>query len=137
MMSSAVLSASPTLLRQRPALMTRVDALVRVDGRRWDLRLKDGSLIQLPAIGEDQHHLADALGVERHDVSADEAGSRAAASIEALVAQLPLAQRLRDTVIRREELPQIARIAMGDYMIPCAPRPVSQAELLALLEAAW
>ena len=41
------------LLRQRPALMAKVDALVRVDGRRWDLRLKDGSLIQLPAIGAD------------------------------------------------------------------------------------
>lgn len=41
------------LLRQRPALMAKIDALVRVDGRRWDLRLKDGSLIQLPAIGED------------------------------------------------------------------------------------
>jgi cell division protein FtsQ len=41
------------LLRQRPALMARVDALVLVDGRRWDLRLKDGSLIQLPAIGAD------------------------------------------------------------------------------------
>jgi cell division protein FtsQ len=41
------------LLRQRPTLMARVDALVRVDGRRWDLRLKDGSLIQLPAIGAD------------------------------------------------------------------------------------
>jgi cell division protein FtsQ len=41
------------LLRQRPALMTRIDALIRVDGRRWDLRLKDGSLIQLPALGED------------------------------------------------------------------------------------
>jgi cell division protein FtsQ len=41
------------LMRQRPALMARADALVRVDGRRWDLRLKDGSLIQLPAIGAD------------------------------------------------------------------------------------
>ena len=41
------------LLRQHPGVMTRVDALVRVDGRRWDLRLKDGSLIQLPAIGAD------------------------------------------------------------------------------------
>jgi cell division protein FtsQ len=41
------------LLRQRPALMTRIDALIRVDGRRWDLRLKDGALIQLPALGED------------------------------------------------------------------------------------
>ena len=42
------------LLRQRLPLMQKVDALIRVDGRRWDLRLKDGSLIQLPAVGEDQ-----------------------------------------------------------------------------------
>ena len=41
------------LLRSRPQLMGRLEALVRVDGRRWDLRLKDGSLIQLPAVGED------------------------------------------------------------------------------------
>lgn len=41
------------LLAQRPRLMTRVDALVRVDERRWDLRLKDGSLIQLPAVDQD------------------------------------------------------------------------------------
>lgn len=37
------------LLSQRPRLMGKIDALVRVDERRWDLRLKDGSLIQLPA----------------------------------------------------------------------------------------
>lgn len=41
------------MLRARPKLMGLVDALIRVDGRRWDLRLKDGSLIQLPATGED------------------------------------------------------------------------------------
>ena len=41
------------LLSQRPALMGRVDALVRVDERRWDLRLKDGSLIQLPAVDQE------------------------------------------------------------------------------------
>ncbi len=41
------------LLRQRSGLMAKIDALIRVDGRRWDLRLKDGSLIQLPALGED------------------------------------------------------------------------------------
>ena len=35
-----------------PRLRDRLEALVRVDDRRWDLRLKDGSLIQLPAIGE-------------------------------------------------------------------------------------
>lgn len=41
------------LLRQRPRLMNRVDALVRVDGRRWDLRLRDGGLIQLPAVKQE------------------------------------------------------------------------------------
>jgi cell division protein FtsQ len=38
---------------QRPRLMERMEALVRVDNRRWDLRLKDGSLVQLPATGEE------------------------------------------------------------------------------------
>ncbi len=41
------------LLGQRPRLMTRIDALVRVDERRWDLRLRDGSLIQLPAVDQE------------------------------------------------------------------------------------
>jgi cell division protein FtsQ len=31
----------------------RLEALVRVDDRRWDLRLRDGAIIQLPAEGED------------------------------------------------------------------------------------
>jgi cell division protein FtsQ len=42
------------VIAQRPKLMSRMDALVRVDDRRWDLRMKDGSLIQLPASGEEQ-----------------------------------------------------------------------------------
>ena len=41
------------LLVQRPRLSSRVDAMVRVDERRWDLRLKDGSLIQLPAVDQE------------------------------------------------------------------------------------
>lgn len=44
------------LLRARPRLMDKLEALVRVDDRRWDLRTKDGALIQLPADGQ-----ADAL----------------------------------------------------------------------------
>ena len=42
------------IIAQRPELMGHMDALVRVDDRRWDLRMKDGSLIQLPAQGEEQ-----------------------------------------------------------------------------------
>jgi cell division protein FtsQ len=41
------------LVQTRPRLVARMEALVRVDGRRWDIRLKDGGLIQLPATGED------------------------------------------------------------------------------------
>ena len=41
------------LVRQRARLVSRLEALVRVDGRRWDLRLKDGSLVQLPAQNEE------------------------------------------------------------------------------------
>jgi cell division protein FtsQ len=40
-------------LRSRPQIMQRLEALVRVDGRRWDIRLNDGGLIQLPAQHED------------------------------------------------------------------------------------
>ncbi len=40
-------------LQARPRLTARLEAAVRVDARRWDLRLKDGSLIQLPAVGQD------------------------------------------------------------------------------------
>ena len=40
-------------LQARPRLMAKLEAAVRVDDRRWDLRLKDGGLIQLPAIGQD------------------------------------------------------------------------------------
>ena len=41
------------LLHARPKLMEQVEALVRVDRRRWDLRLRDGALIQLPALDEE------------------------------------------------------------------------------------
>jgi cell division protein FtsQ len=48
--------AAPAILpivRAHPQVMQHLDALVRVDERRWDLRMRDGSLIQLPASGED------------------------------------------------------------------------------------
>jgi cell division protein FtsQ len=41
------------LLRQRPRLASRLEAVIRVDERRWDLRLKDGSTILLPASDEE------------------------------------------------------------------------------------
>jgi cell division protein FtsQ len=48
-------SAGPilALVRSRPQLMHRLEALVRVDDRRWDIRMNDGGLIQLPAANEE------------------------------------------------------------------------------------
>ncbi|CAN5277560.1 hypothetical protein BH09PSE2_BH09PSE2_00360 [soil metagenome] len=50
--ATAAASVLPQIA-SRPRLAQRIDALVRVDGRRWDLRLKDGGLIQLPPGRED------------------------------------------------------------------------------------
>ncbi len=41
------------LLEAHPRLWSRTSALVRVDRRRWDIRLADGGVIVLPATGED------------------------------------------------------------------------------------
>jgi cell division protein FtsQ len=40
-------------LTARPTLMARLSALVRVDGRRWNLVLKDGGVVMLPAEDEE------------------------------------------------------------------------------------
>jgi len=42
------------LISSRPPLMERVYALVRVDTRRWDIVLKDNSVIKLPAINPER-----------------------------------------------------------------------------------
>ncbi|MBJ7448518.1 MAG: cell division protein FtsQ/DivIB [Brevundimonas sp.] len=41
------------LIAERPRLQSRVEAMVRVDNRRWNLLLKDGGLIQLPATDQE------------------------------------------------------------------------------------
>lgn len=51
------------LIAERRRLASRIEALVRVDDRRWDLRLKDGSLVQLPA----QHQEAALIQLDEMD----------------------------------------------------------------------
>ncbi len=45
-------SAILPLVLSRPRLASQLEALVRVDGRRWNLRLKNGGTILLPASDE-------------------------------------------------------------------------------------
>ena len=71
-----------SMIRARPRLNERLEALVRVDNRRWDLRLKDGAIVQLPAVGEeaaliqldrlDQSQRVLELGFERIDLRTPE-----------------------------------------------------------------
>jgi len=42
------------LMQSRPELLSRVWALVRVDTRRWDVRLKNNTVIKLPALDQEQ-----------------------------------------------------------------------------------
>lgn len=41
------------LMRSRPALTQKTYALVRVDTRRWDIHLKNGTIIKLPALNQE------------------------------------------------------------------------------------
>jgi cell division protein FtsQ len=41
------------LMNARPGLMQKTYALVRVDTRRWDIHLKNGTIVKLPALNQD------------------------------------------------------------------------------------
>ncbi|HEY2709423.1 MAG TPA: cell division protein FtsQ/DivIB [Caulobacteraceae bacterium] len=49
--TAAATIIGPVLSRQR--LADRIDAFVRVDDRRWDLRLKNDTIVELPAADEE------------------------------------------------------------------------------------
>jgi alcohol dehydrogenase class IV len=53
------------------------------------------------------------------------------------VSRLPLPQRLRDVGIVEGELPEVARLTMSDYMMANLPRPMTEAEVFALLTSVW
>ena len=58
--------------------------------------------------------------------------------LEALLARLPIAHRLRDIGIAEADLDAIAQAAMGDFFISRAPRKVQGAsDLRGILAAAW
>ena len=54
------------LMNARPGLMQKTYALVRVDTRRWDIHLKNGTIVKLPALNQDDAMARlDALITER------------------------------------------------------------------------
>lgn len=65
-------------------------------------------------------------------------GGDAAAAVADLIARLGLPTRLRDAGVRQDQIPRIAKGAMGNLWLRTNPRPITkQSEVEALLEAAW
>ena len=83
----------------------------------------------LPAIGADQAIVLEALGAEPGATAGDAAGR-----VAALVAGLPLPRRLREVGVDKGELSGIAAATMSDYMMANLPAPMTEHDVLALLE---
>ena len=91
----------------------------------------------LPAIGEDQFFVLEAMGGPANGQTANSAGAAAADAIAELVASLPLPQRLKDVGFDEADLDAIAAATMDDYMMGFLPRPVTQAEVLNALRSVY
>jgi alcohol dehydrogenase class IV len=77
---------------------------------------------------EKQKRIAEALG--RPELAAAEA-------VAQLVADLGQPQTLRAASVKREQLPEIARNALGNHWVRRNPRPLSLENVMEMLEAAW
>ena len=91
----------------------------------------------LPAIGEGQYLVLEAMGGRKEGQSADAAGAAAADAMVVLVASLPLPQRLRDVGVEESELEGIAESTMDDYMMGYLPRPLSGNDVLRVVTSAY
>ena len=85
--------------------------------------------------------LAEAIGLPITN-RATEAAEAAAQQIDDLIKQLNLPQQLRDVGVDRNDLPQIAQVALQSRAVQNNPRPIRDAaqgaaQIEALLEAMW
>ncbi len=127
------------------AMVSVVHSIGHIIGGRYGLQhgvshsilLAPAMRLLLPTMGADQSLVLAALGRKSEDMDPDTAGQRAADAMEALVASLPLKQRLSDLGMTKDELPEIAGRASRDYMMVNVPRPVTEHELLELMQSVW
>jgi hypothetical protein len=92
----------------------------------------------LPRAGaEDARRAAAALGAEGAGPDAGAAAAAAADEVRALVAGMPLPQRLRDVGVAEDALDVLAAAALGDRMIAYAPERLTEPDVRAVLRAAW
>jgi alcohol dehydrogenase class IV len=126
------------------AMVSVVHAVGHIVGGRYALQhgishailLAPATRRLLPVIGNERILLLEALGGTSCG-HPDRDRAAAADLISTFVSRLPLPQRLRDVGIVESELPELARLTMSDYMMANLPRPMTEAEVLALLTSVW
>jgi alcohol dehydrogenase class IV len=126
------------------AMVSVVHAIGHIVGGRHGLQhgvshailLAPAMRLMLPVIGDDRTLLLDVLG-GNHTGSADGDGAEATALMTSFVRALPLPHRLRDLGMPENELAEIAKPTMSDYMMANLPRPMDEGDVLALLRSAW
>jgi alcohol dehydrogenase class IV len=88
-------------------------------------------------LGDQQSLVSDALMAGWNTSDSRRSGAAAADLMTDLVSRLPLPQRLRDVGVGSDELAEIARSTLSDYMMANLPRTLLEQEVLALLQEAW
>lgn len=127
------------------AMVSLVHAVGHVLGGRVALQHGVAHGILLPAaarrfltvIGPDQHLVAQALGVGTVGLGDDEAGRRAAESLEQLIGGLPIPHRLGEVGIEEADLDDIAAETVRDPMFAHVPSPMSREDVREVLAEAW
>ncbi len=126
------------------AMVSIVHAIGHVVGGRYGMQhgishsilMAPAMRRMLPAIGEDQFYVLEAMGGTREGNSADAAGRRAADLLQAMVDTLPLPRRLRELGMTQADVPAIAAATMGDYMMAHVPRTTAASDVESLLREA-
>jgi alcohol dehydrogenase class IV len=81
--------------------------------------------------------IAFALGEKTTELTLSEAGAMAVRAVQSLIADVGMPSRLRDLGVKEELLDQISKEALVQLDRPANPRKNSQAELRAVLQAAY
>jgi alcohol dehydrogenase class IV len=81
--------------------------------------------------------IAEAMGHDTRDLDDATASKTAIDAVRDLVTTLGVPDRISAAGGRRDALPAIARHAIGDSAVAASPRPITEADILDLLESAW
>ena len=93
--------------------------------------------LMLPAVIRFNGGAAELLYAGLSSGEAREAAPRLAARVEELKRAARLPERLRECAVKKEELPELARLAATQWTAKFNPRPLAEVELLELYEAAY